>query len=42
LKSKGVEFTTGIEDRGYGLAAYFKMPGGFDAELYEPSYKKSK
>jgi len=42
LKAKGVEFTGGIEDRGYGLVTHFKMPGGFEAELYQPSYAKNK
>ena len=40
LKSRGVEFVDEVEDRGYGLVTHFKMPGGFEAELYQPSYKK--
>jgi len=40
LKQRGVEFTQGIEDHGYGLVTYFKVPGGFAIQLYEPRYKK--
>lgn len=40
LKSKGVEFKTDIEDHGYGLVTYFKAPGNFYIQLYEPRYKK--
>lgn len=40
LKSRGVEFTDGIADRGYALATHFRMPGGFEVELYEPRYRK--
>jgi len=42
LKAKGVEFTSDIEDRGYGWVTRFKMPGDFEAELYQPSYQKNK
>ena len=41
LKARGVEFTDQISDAGYGLAAHFKMPGDFEAELYQPYYEKS-
>jgi pyrimidine operon attenuation protein/uracil phosphoribosyltransferase len=40
LKARGVEFTTGIEDHGYGLVTFFKVPGGFEVQLYQPSYRK--
>lgn len=40
LKAKGVEFTQGVEDHGYGLVTYFKVPGGFKVQLYEPRYRK--
>jgi pyrimidine operon attenuation protein/uracil phosphoribosyltransferase len=40
LKNRGVEFTKDIEDRGYGLVTFFKVPGGFDVQLYQPSYRK--
>ncbi len=39
LKAKGVEFVGEVEDRGYGMCINFKMPGGFEAELYQPKYK---
>jgi catechol 2,3-dioxygenase-like lactoylglutathione lyase family enzyme len=40
LKARGVEFTKGIEDHGYGLVTFFKVPGGFEVQLYQPSYRK--
>lgn len=40
LEARGVEFTRGIEDQGYGLVTGFKMPGGVDALLYQPKYTK--
>ena len=40
LASRGVEFTHAIEDHGYGLVTYFKVPGGFSVQLYEPRYRK--
>lgn len=40
LQSRGVEFTAPIEDHGYGLVTFFKVPGGFDVQLYEPRYVK--
>jgi catechol 2,3-dioxygenase-like lactoylglutathione lyase family enzyme len=40
LRSRGVEFTTGIEDHGYGLVTYFKVPGDFSVQLYQPKYSK--
>ena len=42
LKIKGVEFTQGIEDYGFGLVTFFKVPGDFQIQLYEPKYKKWK
>lgn len=41
LQDKGVEFTADIEDAGYGLVTRFRMPGGVEAELYQPKYEKS-
>ena len=38
LAAKGVEFTSGVEDHGYGLCARFRMPGDFEVELYEPRH----
>ena len=40
LKSRGVEFTSEVVNKGYGLAIQFKMPGDFEAELYQPLYSK--
>jgi predicted enzyme related to lactoylglutathione lyase len=40
LQSRGVQFTQGIEDHGYGLVTYFKAPGGFSVQLYQPKYRK--
>ena len=40
LKSKGVEFRNEIEDHGYGLVTYFKVPGDFYLQLYQPKYGK--
>ncbi len=39
LKAKGVEFTEGISDAGYGLTTLFRMPGNFTAQLFQPRYK---
>jgi catechol 2,3-dioxygenase-like lactoylglutathione lyase family enzyme len=40
LTARGVEFTNGIEDVGYGVATYFKMPGDLRVQLYQPHYAK--
>ena len=40
LKGKGVEFTKPITNAGFGMAAYFKVPGGFELMLYQPLYSK--
>lgn len=40
LRSRGVEFAKEIEDHGYGLVTYFKVPGGFAIQLYQPKYSK--
>lgn len=40
LKAKGVEFTSEIEDQGYGLVTKFKLPGDFEVDLYQPLYEK--
>jgi hypothetical protein len=41
LASQGVEFVQGIEDHGYGLVTYFKVPGAFTVQLYQPSYGRA-
>lgn len=40
LEAKGVEFTGPVEDHGYGLVTHFKVPGGFEVQLYQPRYSK--
>jgi catechol 2,3-dioxygenase-like lactoylglutathione lyase family enzyme len=42
LKGRGVEFTEGIADHGYGLVTHFKMPGDCKVQLYQPRYAKHK
>lgn len=38
LKAKGVEFKGEIEDHGYGLVTFMKVPGDFYMQLYQPKY----
>ena len=33
LAAQGVEFVQGVEDHGYGLVTYFKVPGAFTVQL---------
>jgi catechol 2,3-dioxygenase-like lactoylglutathione lyase family enzyme len=40
LRAKGVEFTQEVEDHGYGLVTFFKVPGGFKVQLYQAKYGK--
>jgi len=40
LRSRGVEFSLGITDEGWGLLTHFRMPGGMEVELYQPRYAK--
>ena len=40
LKARGVQFTKPIADHGYGLVTYFKVPGNFEVQLYQPRYTK--
>ena len=40
LKARGVAFTQGVEDHGYGLVTYFNVPGAFKVQLYQPRYGK--
>ena len=41
LEARGVEFLHGVEDQGYGLVTYMKVPGGFSIQLYQPKYSKN-
>jgi uncharacterized glyoxalase superfamily protein PhnB len=40
LTAKGVEFIMPVEDQGYGLVTFFKMPGEVTVQLYQPHYVK--
>ncbi len=40
LRRRGVEFTQAVEDHGYGLVTFFKVPGDFKVQLYQPRYTK--
>jgi hypothetical protein len=40
LRARGVEFTDGITDAGYGLVTHFKMPGDLQVQLYQPRYRR--
>jgi catechol 2,3-dioxygenase-like lactoylglutathione lyase family enzyme len=40
LRSRGVEFTGGIEDASYGRVTHFKMPGEVQVQLDQPGYTK--
>ncbi len=42
LKGRGIEFTKPVEDHGYGLVTFFKVPGDFEVQLYQPKYAKLK
>jgi catechol 2,3-dioxygenase-like lactoylglutathione lyase family enzyme len=36
LQKKGVEFTQPVRDAGFGLVTFFKVPGDFQVQLYQP------
>jgi predicted enzyme related to lactoylglutathione lyase len=38
LKLKGVEFTGGITNAGWGLLATMKIPGGGEMSIYQPRH----
>lgn len=40
LKARGVEFTEEVQDHGYGLVTFFRVPGDFTVQLYQPKYAK--
>jgi catechol 2,3-dioxygenase-like lactoylglutathione lyase family enzyme len=40
LSSRGVEFSGPVVDQGYGLVTHFRVPGGFEIQLYQPKYSK--
>jgi predicted enzyme related to lactoylglutathione lyase len=41
LQARGVEITDPIADHGYGLVTFFKAPGDFKVQLYQPRYVKN-
>jgi len=41
LRARGVTFTRGVEDHGYGFVTFFSVPGGFDVQLYQPKYDRA-
>lgn len=41
LKARGVEFSADVVDHGYGFVTYFKIPGDFEVQLYQPKYAKN-
>ena len=40
LKSRGIEFSSGITEESWGLLTHFRMPGNLEVELYQPKYEK--
>ena len=40
LRARGVEVAQEVEDHGYGLVTFFKVPGDFKIQLYQPKYQK--
>ena len=38
LKAKGVEFTSGVSDQGWGLVTSLKIPGAGEIGLYQPRH----
>ena len=38
LTAKGVEFTSAIEDQGFGLMVRLRIPGGGTMGLYQPRH----
>jgi catechol 2,3-dioxygenase-like lactoylglutathione lyase family enzyme len=40
LTARGVEFAAPVADHGYGLVTFFRVPGGFTVQLYQPRYAK--
>ena len=38
LAERGVEFTSGVSDEGFGLMTSFRLPGGSEMSLYEPRH----
>ncbi|MFD9908733.1 VOC family protein [Streptomyces sp. NPDC059063] len=41
LTEKGVTFTQGITDAGWGLLTRFRLPGGGEVGMYEPRHERA-
>ena len=41
LQRKGAEFSSGVEDMGFGLGTMVKVPGADDMLLYEPRHPEA-
>jgi catechol 2,3-dioxygenase-like lactoylglutathione lyase family enzyme len=41
LEAKGAEFSSGIEDLGFGLGTTLELPGAGGILLYEPRYREA-
>ena len=41
LQAKGAEFSGGVEDMGFGIAATLKLPGAGDILLYQPRHPEA-
>jgi catechol 2,3-dioxygenase-like lactoylglutathione lyase family enzyme len=39
LRAKGAEFSSGPDDRGYGVVSMVKVPGADDVQLYQPRHR---
>ena len=39
LRERGVEFTCGVEDQGFGLITRLRVPGAGELGLYEPKHR---
>ena len=39
LRRKGVQFTTGVNDHGFGLVTSLRVPGAGELGLYEPKHR---
>lgn len=40
LRRRGVTFTTGVSDEGWGFVTKFSLPDGDEVQLYQPKYSK--
>ncbi len=38
LQAKGVEFSDEIREYDFGFVTFFRVPGGFELQLYQPKY----